>query len=141
MLYVLDSCVAIKTILPELDSDKAIRLRDQARAGIHLLLAPEFFPMEVGHSLTRAERQLRINPPDGWNGWKAIMADCPQLYPALPLMPRAFDISSSMRIGIYDCIYVALAEREGCDFVTADDKLVKNLQSTFPFIVSLSSMP
>jgi predicted nucleic acid-binding protein len=141
MLYVFDSSVAIKTVLPELDSNKAIRLRDEARAAIHHLLAPDFFPMEVGHSLTRAERHLRISPPDGWNGWKAIMADCPQLYPALPLMPRAFDISSSLRIGIYDCIYVALAEREGCGFVTADQKLVNNLQQTFPFVLSLSAMP
>jgi predicted nucleic acid-binding protein len=36
---------------------------------------------------------------------------------------------------------VALAEREKCDFVTADDKLVKNLQGQFPFIKSLSSLP
>jgi predicted nucleic acid-binding protein len=27
------------------------------------------------------------------------------------------------RIGVYDCLHVALAEREGCDLVTADDRL------------------
>jgi predicted nucleic acid-binding protein len=36
---------------------------------------------------------------------------------------------------------VALAEREGCEFVTADDRLVRNLQAQFPFIVSLASIP
>jgi predicted nucleic acid-binding protein len=46
-----------------------------------------------------------------------------------------------MRVGIYDCLYVALAEREGCDFVTADQKLVANLQPHFPFVVPLSSLP
>jgi len=46
-----------------------------------------------------------------------------------------------MRIGFYDCLYVALAEREGCELVTADDKLLKNLRPTFPFILALSSMP
>ena len=42
---------------------------------------------------------------------------------------------------VYDAIYVALAERESCELVTADDKLVKNLQPQFPFIRSLASMP
>jgi len=42
---------------------------------------------------------------------------------------------------VYDCLYVALAEREGCEFVTADDRLVRNLQARFPFIVSLSTLP
>jgi predicted nucleic acid-binding protein len=46
-----------------------------------------------------------------------------------------------MRVGIYDCLYVALAEREGCEFITADDKLSRNLQCKFPFVLSLASMP
>ena len=42
--------------------------------------------------------------------------------PSLSLLPRAIEISSQARIGVYDCLYVALAEREGCEFVTADNK-------------------
>jgi len=34
-----------------------------------------------------------------------------------------------------------LAEREGYEFVTADDRLGKNLQPLFPFIVPLASLP
>jgi predicted nucleic acid-binding protein len=51
------------------------------------------------------------------------------------------DISSKTRGSFYDCLYVALAEREGCELVTADDKLIKNLQPQFPFIISLASLP
>ena len=66
----------------------------------------------------------------------------PQLHFILPdLVSTAYDISSRMRIGFYDCLYVALAEREQCEFLTADDKLVKKLQPTFPFIIALSSLP
>ncbi len=46
-----------------------------------------------------------------------------------------------MRIGVYDCLYVALAEREGCEFITADDRLVRALKPAFPFIISLASLP
>jgi predicted nucleic acid-binding protein len=64
MRYVLDSSVAVKCVLTEVDSDKAIRLRDDARVAIHSLLSPDIFPIEAGHALTRAERQLRITPPN-----------------------------------------------------------------------------
>jgi predicted nucleic acid-binding protein len=57
------------------------------------------------------------------------------------LLPRAVAISSAMRCGVYDCLYVALAEREGCELITADDKLLKGLAAQFPFIISLASTP
>jgi predicted nucleic acid-binding protein len=45
------------------------------------------------------------------------------------------------RQGFYYCRYVALAEREGCELLTADANLIKNLQRPFPFITSLASLP
>ena len=63
------------------------------------------------------------------------------MHPYEPLMGRAVDLSSQTRSAFYDCLYVALAEREGCELVTADDKLVRNLQASFPFIKSLASLP
>jgi predicted nucleic acid-binding protein len=36
---------------------------------------------------------------------------------------------------------VALAEQEGCEVVTADARLIANLQPQFPFILPLSSFP
>ena len=45
-----------------------------------------------------------------------------------------------MRIGVYDCLYVALAERRKCKLVTADDRLVNNLRPHFSFIVALASL-
>jgi predicted nucleic acid-binding protein len=69
------------------------------------------------------------------------MTSPPTLLPVISLTPRAIDISSTMRIGVYDCLYIALAQREGCNFLTADDKLVRNLHAQFPFIVALASLP
>ena len=56
-------------------------------------------------------------------------------------MARAVEIASDMRCGFYDCLYVALAEREGCELVTSDQKMVAKLQKRFPFIVPLSRLP
>jgi predicted nucleic acid-binding protein len=65
----------------------------------------------------------------------------PKFFAFGSLLLRAIDISSKMRIGVYDCIYVALAEQEGCELATADDKLFNTLHKDFPFIISLASLP
>lgn len=142
MKRVLDSSVALKWVLPEADSNKARRLRDDFLKGLVELLAPDVFPAEVGHSLARAERKGIITPPQGSILLTDVLSTPPQFFPSYPdLITRAFEIASQRRAGVYDCLYVALAEREGCDFVTADTKLVNNLGPHFPFIVPLSSLP
>lgn len=141
MKYVLDSCVAFKWLVPEANTPKAIRLLDDFENGIHDLIAPDILLVEAVHALTRAERQGRITPAEGASLLKDLMQHLPPLFQYVPLVGRAYDISSKMRVGVYDCIYVALAERESCELVTADDRLIKNLQAAFPFIVALASVP
>ena len=141
MKRVLDSSVCFKWVVPELYTDKALVLRNDFNKSIVELIAPDIFPIEVAHAITRAERLKRITPTQGALALADVMSTLPQLFPYIPLLARAYEISSQMRIGIYDCLYVALAERETCDLVTADDKLIKNLQPRFPFIVHLSSLP
>ena len=140
MRYVLDSSVALKWVLAEPDSPKARQLRADFRAAVHELLAPDVFEIEIAHALTRAERQGRIAVPQAGVLWADIMMTPPQLERSGLLLPRAIAVSSAARAGVYDCLYVALAEREGCELVTADGKLLKNLQPSFPFITPLSSL-
>lgn len=141
MRYVLDASVALKWVLAEPDSPKAKQLRDDFQKAVHALLAPDVFEVEIPHALTRAERQGRIALGQAGILWADVMSTPPHLERSGPLVPRALAISSALRVGVYDCLYVALAEREKCDLVTADDKLVKNLKGTFPFLVALSSLP
>jgi predicted nucleic acid-binding protein len=47
-------------------------------------------------------------------------------------------LGHTLRIGVYDCLYVALAEQEKCEFVTADDKLFKNLGKQFSVVQLVS---
>lgn len=140
MTYVLDSCVAIKWFLAEPDSAKAVRILDEFHRGIHELLAPDVFPIEVAHALSRAERRGLIQPPAGLQHLSDLLASLPRLQPSLILLPRAYEISSRARIGVYDGLYVALAEREGCALLTADDRLARALGPTHPFIVTLDAI-
>jgi predicted nucleic acid-binding protein len=141
MRYVLDSSVAVKWFLSEPDSARAILLRDQFDQQVHDLLAPDVFPLEIAHARSRAERRGLIHSPEGSQYLSDLFAYLPKLYASLPLLPRACGLSSRMRIGVYDCLYVALAEREQCELITADTRLVNSFAPTFPLITALSSLP
>ena len=78
MKLVLDSSVAFKWEIVEVDADKARRIRDDFRSGIVELLAPDFFPVEAMHSITRAERQGRISPAEGAASLAAFLTDLPR---------------------------------------------------------------
>ena len=141
MKYVLDSSVAFKWVVRERDSDNADRLRVDLVQGIHEYHSPDVFPVEIAHSLTRAERQGRIHVGDAENLSADVLITPPVFHPYRPLLVRAVVISSKMRVGVYDCLYVVLAETLKCKLITSDDKLIKTLSPTFPFIISLASLP
>lgn len=141
MRYILDFNIALKWVLAEPDSAKARQLRTEFRKATYELLSPDVFTVEMAHALTRAERQAKITIGDAIILWADIMTTPPRLESSEPLLPRAITISSTMRVGVYDCLYVAMAERENCELVTADTKLLKNLAGRFPFIVSLATLP
>lgn len=55
MKYVLDASVALKWVLPESNSAKAMTLGEDYKRQIHELIAPDTFPVELAHALTRGE--------------------------------------------------------------------------------------
>jgi hypothetical protein len=71
--------VGLKWLLKETDSDKALRIRDEFRRQLHDLLAPDVFPVEVAHSLTRAERQGRITTAEGRSHFSDMIVTLPTL--------------------------------------------------------------
>jgi predicted nucleic acid-binding protein len=94
MKYVLDSSEALKWVLSEQDDAKAIRVRDDFKQGIHVLISPDIFPIEVAHALARAERRGEIGIGEGSQKLADIFAYVPALDPYLALLPRAFAIIS-----------------------------------------------
>lgn len=147
MKYVIDCSVGFKWFVVEPDRPKAIRLRDDFISGLCKLLAPDIFPTEIGNALLIAELGKRKPPvPRIKPGEAALLLAqalklLPTIFDAVPLLPRAQDIAKQHQRGIYDCLYVALAELEQCEFVTADVKVYNALHAAFPFVVLLSSMP
>ena len=77
MKYVVDSSVAFKWVDQEIHQDKALLLRSDFSNGIHELGAPDFFPTEIAHALTRAERQNRVTPGQALVFWTDVMTTAP----------------------------------------------------------------
>jgi predicted nucleic acid-binding protein len=141
MKFVLDSNIGVKWVLEEDLSEKARSLREEFVHGAHEFLSPNVFLAEVAHALTRAQRQGRINSSEVEVFMADVLTTLPEFRSYYPLLSRAIEISVRARVGVYDCLYVALAEAEGCELLTADDRLVRALQGDFPFITQLGSMP
>jgi predicted nucleic acid-binding protein len=123
MKFVLDANIAVKFFLLEPDSAKAIALRDDFLNQIHELIAPDTLPVEVAHALTRAERKNILPQGDAMTKVADLLSMAPVLHSHLHLLSRAVELSSQARIGVFDCLYIALAEREQCQVVTADRRM------------------
>jgi predicted nucleic acid-binding protein len=141
MRAVIDASVALKSVLNEQGSDKALSLVEQFRQGFHSLLAPDIFRVEVAHALTRAERKKIIPIGHAAIHFDDVMAQPPEFFDTALLMARAIEISSQTRTSVYDALYVCLAAEQNCELITADLKFIAALQAEFPFIVDLSSLP
>jgi predicted nucleic acid-binding protein len=127
MRLVLDASVAMKWVLTEADSAKALAVRADYQNQTHELLTPDIFPVEIAHGLAKAERRGIVPQGDADKLLTNVLSTPPQLHSHLPLLKRALEIASQARHGVYDCLYIALAEREGCDLLTADESLVRKL--------------
>jgi predicted nucleic acid-binding protein len=103
-MSVLDVTVALKWVLPEADTPKAVRLRTEFLRGVCPLIAPDVFPFEVGHALAKAERRGIIPSDAGERRLIAILRAAPVQLPSLPLLRRAFRIASAARIGVWECL-------------------------------------
>src|SRR3954453_9150931 len=88
MKLVLDSSVAIKWVLREKGTPKAVRLRNEFRQGLHELLSPDIFPVEVAHALTRAERRGVIRPSAAIRRLHNILTFSPTFHAFLPSCRR-----------------------------------------------------
>jgi len=130
--------VALKWVLNEPRSDKARRLRDDFKQRTHELLAPTTFVAEVGHALTRAERKGIIKPLMAEAFFSDVLSTPPDFHDFVPLMPKAIAFPWRCESVVYDRLYVALAEREQCKVVTADQRALV----LFPAqTVGLDSLP
>ena len=125
MSWVVDASVAVKWVIPETLSDEADRIRD----GDDDVLAPDLLLVEVANALWRKTAAREISPREADAAFDLVRRGGIDLRPTAPLLPRAMEMARRLGHPVYDCVYLALAEREHAAFVTADQRLLGRLST------------
>lgn len=126
--YVVDASVVAKWFLPEAHKDKAEKLlRDFVDEKLELT-APDLIIAEVGNLLWKRCTKLHdISAVQAAESYGNFLALGLQLRPSPAIAPAALKLAIEKSHAIYDMLYIALAEQNGCKFVTADETLVRKL--------------
>ncbi|HXG67883.1 MAG TPA: type II toxin-antitoxin system VapC family toxin [Blastocatellia bacterium] len=134
---VVDSSVAIKWFLPEAYSTEARRILDDYQAGPLTFLAPDLINAEFGNIVWKKHLYQGLSATDA----EAVIAEFRNLAFVLTLtaslLEDAYRLAVTHKRTVYDYLYLALSIREGCQFVTADEKLVHAIGSSFSNVVWL----
>ncbi|WP_020475277.1 type II toxin-antitoxin system VapC family toxin [Zavarzinella formosa] len=141
MKYVLDSSVAAKWYLPNPDTVKALKFRFDFHAGIHEVLAPDILMTECAGVLVKAERAGDIDPEESVLSLNDLLVVGITIFLSSTLIRRATEIALSTRLTVCGGLYVALAEREQCQLLSADQKALRIARKHFPFVVPFASFP
>jgi predicted nucleic acid-binding protein len=88
------------------------------------LIAPELIVPETWNAIWKRVRQGRISPVQARRAIPEIPVWLASTTSLAELFPRAAALSLALDHPIYDCFYLALAEREAAPLVTADDRLL-----------------
>ena len=139
--YVVDSNVAAKWLLPEPDSNLARTLLVPR----YKLRAPDLLLSELANVFWKGARRGDLTFGESRELLNRFVSDhvdvTVRLLPSRLVIKHALQIASTERHSIYDCIYLALAVQARCMLITADDRLVRTIQSNIlkEHIISLSS--
>jgi predicted nucleic acid-binding protein len=129
---VVDASIAIKWMLDDEDrSNEARAILVAYRQDQINLIAPDHFEHEVMNAIRTAVRMNRL--PAGQA--QALIQDFLSLsVPTVAghgLFVRGFDYALHFDCAFYDGLYLALADRIGCSFVHADQRLRNTLHGAF----------
>ena|SRR5215475_13444549 len=132
MTWVVDASVAIKWVIPEVLSEEA----DRVRAGDDEMLAPDMLLVEVANALWRKMANREISPHEADRAFALLIESGIDLRPTAPLLPRAMQVARRLHHPVYDCVYLALAEREDAAFVTADRRLLRRASARLDIAIT-----
>lgn len=120
MTLVVDASVAAKWVLQEDGSDRAAALR----GGGDDLIAPSLIVAEIGNAVWKRAIWSEVSARDAVRALQTAISLFTQLIAPSDLAARSTKIAIELRHPIYDCFYLALAEREHCPLITADRRLI-----------------
>jgi predicted nucleic acid-binding protein len=116
---VVDASVAAKWMLKEEYSVQASAL--QTEGG---LIAPSLIAAELGSVFWKAFRRGSLSRTDALTALKLSLRPFQELVATGKLHNQALSLAIDLRHPVYDCFYLALAERENAPLATADEAMI-----------------
>jgi predicted nucleic acid-binding protein len=117
---VVDASVAVLWTLMQRNSDKAAVLQAEGE-----LIAPSLLVAEVGNAIWKAVRRGDLPKREARTAIKIALGPIARLILMEELHLRALELATELYYAIYDCFYLALAERERLPLICADGPLMK----------------
>jgi predicted nucleic acid-binding protein len=121
MTLVVDASVAVKWVLPEPGSERAVAIRTADED----LIAPSLVCAEIGSAIWRASVRGDFSAAEAREYLKIATAHYQRIIPLEELADAAIALAIRLKHPIYDCFYLALAARERCALITADARLIE----------------
>lgn len=138
---VVDASVAVKWLNPhEPLADKATLIRDDYERGHVSLLMPLFWNYEVANGINKAVARGHLSEQEGREAIALLLAIKAQREP-LPPPHESYELARKYQRSIYDSWYLSLAEKTGCEFWTADQKLYNAVKDKARFVRWLADYP
>lgn len=137
---VVDASVAVKWVLQEAETMEAQSLlADWLARGIQPI-APSWFACEVANVLYQQTRRGTVTVSDGRELLRRVLAVVALVDTPAADALRAYEIADrTAQPTPYDCQYLALAERAGCEYWTDDARFVRGVQLRFPHVRQLGT--
>lgn len=128
--WVVDASVAFGWFAAVPGSEQAAQLLDAGAAA--LLLAPDLVLVELLNTAWKSLRLGAITTEQFEVLARRAAEPFHRLVPAAALLARAGHWCRELDHPAYDCLYVALAERENATLITADQRLLRKLEQPRP---------
>lgn len=126
--FVVDASVAVKWFVRENLRREALQLLLQHPGR---LLAPDFLLAEVANVFLKKIRAGEVRESFARGALARIERNM-VLASTQPLARPAFVLAHQYTRSVYDALYVALALQQGCQLVTADERLYNALRPALP---------
>ncbi len=120
---VIDPTIALKCLLPEADSEKALAVIDR-----HALQAPEWLAAECAQVLAHRLRRGELDREQAADALADLRLLPISWVADSQLVAQAFDIAVDIDRPIEDCLYLALAVERNLQLLTADRTLLEALE-------------
>jgi len=131
MSVCVDASLLVKLVTPEFDSERVhdwfVAHRDQT------IIAPAFMPVEVASVIRQKIVRKQLTEEQGEQAVSLLGGLDIQIYWDWLLVERALALAAELnQPTAYDTAYLALAEQEECDLLTADVAFARACSSEYP---------